>query len=240
MRFTQHASRLPDRLAVGGAAVHLWAWRVDRADACHANVLSDDERYRAARFREERDRTRFIAAHGMMRALLGRYCGRPAEALRFVYGEHGKPALAGPGPQFSLSRRSDLSIIAITEKAAVGVDIERLVLPPDAAAILQDNASPAERNEYARLPAKDRTQTFFCWWTRKEAVVKGLGGGLSVPLSCFDVSMEMPLAETSGGAVRRLGSAWTLRDLHPHDDYLGALAVEGPLGATNAWFLPSG
>jgi 4'-phosphopantetheinyl transferase len=216
---------------------------MDRAvdgNACLVPMLSADERDRAARFREERDRVRFVAAHGMMRDLLGRYCGLPAEAVRFVYGAHGKPALAGPGPQFNLSRRGDIAILAVSEDAAVGVDIERLALPPDATAILRDNASPAEIDAYARLPAKDRAQSFFCWWTRKEAVVKALGGGLSIPLSCFDVPIEITLAKTPGGSVRRLRGVWTLRHLQPHDDYLGALAVEGSLGTIDAWFLHGG
>jgi 4'-phosphopantetheinyl transferase len=240
MRFTPFASRLPDRLAMGGQDVHLWAWRLGRSGHDNprlARLLSEDERDRAARFHEGRDRIRFVAARGMMRELLGRYCGQPAGALRFVYGAQGKPALGGPGPQFSLSRRGDLAILAVSKEAAIGVDIERLILPPGAATILRDNASPAEIDEYARLPAQDRAQSFFCWWTRKEAVVKALGGGLSVPLSCFDVPIEMAIAETPGGSVRRLGGVWTLRHLQPHDGYIGALAFEGTSRTASAWFL---
>lgn len=243
VHFAPWALKLPDRLHLGARAVHLWAWEVDRdvGDATLlTTLLSPEELDRASGLRQARDRSRFVAARGMMRNLLARYAGCPGESLRFVYGPHGKPALSGRGPKFSLSRRDALAILAISESAAVGVDIERLAPAPDAAAILQENASPAEIDAYARLPEEGRAKSFFCWWTRKEAVVKAIGGGLSIPLSSFDVPIEAELADTPAGFVRRIGGVWTLRHLEPHAHYCGALALEGSLRTVKAWYLGRG
>ncbi len=239
VRFAPWASQLPVRLHLRAREIHLWAWEADRAAhdvACLTRLLSPDELDRAARFREARDQTRFVAARGIMRGLLGRYCGRPADALRFIYGAHGKPALVGPGPQFSVSRRDSLSVMAVSESAAVGVDIERRVQLPDAAAILREYASAAEILAYMRLPAEDRDQSFYCWWTRKEAVVKAHGGGLSIPLNGFDVPMEVQPTGTNGSLVRGPGGVWTLRHLCPREDYLGALAMEHSSPTLKAWY----
>ncbi len=48
-----------------------------------------------ARFRFERDRQRFIAAHGVLRDLLGRYLETQPGGIRYVYNAFGKPVFGG-------------------------------------------------------------------------------------------------------------------------------------------------
>src|SRR5437660_9354414 len=56
-------------------------------------LLSEDEWARADRFRFDQDRRRYIAAHGLLRILLGRYSDTPPRELKFQIAEHGKPFL---------------------------------------------------------------------------------------------------------------------------------------------------
>ena len=54
--------------------VHIWCASLDVPPETSARLyatLTFDERNRSARFRFERDRQRFIAAHGVLRDLLG-------------------------------------------------------------------------------------------------------------------------------------------------------------------------
>ncbi len=44
-----------------------------------------DEQARAAHFRFERDRSRFISGRGMLRIILGRCLGREPDQLKFIY-----------------------------------------------------------------------------------------------------------------------------------------------------------
>ncbi|MEJ0100705.1 MAG: 4'-phosphopantetheinyl transferase superfamily protein [Pseudomonadota bacterium] len=60
----------------------------------------------------------------------------------------------------------------------------------DAAALVQRYFSAAEIAAWEALPQEPREQAFFNLWTRKEAYVKALGRGLSLPLHSFDVSHE--------------------------------------------------
>lgn len=77
-----------------------------------------------------------MIGRGYLRLLLGKILQRPAKALRFEYGQFGKPRLA-PNPEsgleFSVSHSGDLVLIAVSNGRAVGVDVEmvRADIDPD-------------------------------------------------------------------------------------------------------------
>jgi 4'-phosphopantetheinyl transferase len=130
--------------------------------------LSPEEQNRASRFRFERDRRRFIVARARLRELLAERLGAAPASIQLAYGRYGKPALAGrfasSGWHFNLSRREELALYAFSRAGEVGVDVEAL------------HPLPA----YLKPAADQRPLAFFRWWTRKEALAKGLGVGLSV------------------------------------------------------------
>src|SRR5881394_833913 len=104
-------------------AVDGWCVRLDAAPEPFYATLSDDERSRAARFRFERDRQRFVVARGVLRELLGRYLDIDPGQIRFVYNAFGKPELHpdfGGGLNFNLAHSADLALIAIARDARVG------------------------------------------------------------------------------------------------------------------------
>jgi 4'-phosphopantetheinyl transferase len=63
---------------------------------------------------------------------------------------------------------------------------------------------------------------FYSFWTRKEAYVKALGRGLSVPLDQFDVSGGSTI---EGNFVE--STTWSLQDMDLGESYAGAIVVEG-------------
>src|SRR6266700_198957 len=85
-------------LTLPPGTVHIWQASLDPPAASVTQLeqlLADDERARAARFRFERDRRRFIVARGILRSLLARYTNCPGAHIVFSYSTKGKPAL-GP------------------------------------------------------------------------------------------------------------------------------------------------
>src|SRR5688572_5231133 len=58
-------------------------------------LLSADERQRAARFVREIHRQRYTVARATLRLLVGRCIDTDPAAIEFRYAEHGKPLLAG-------------------------------------------------------------------------------------------------------------------------------------------------
>ncbi len=195
-------------LEFGEREIHLWRGSLDvdaESLASLSATLCEEERARAERFHFDRDRERFIAGRGWLRVLLGRYRRIAPEAIRIAYGPKGKPHLDG-GPHFNVSHSGGLALLAFCADEEAGVDIEAVREMDDAEAIAHRYFDPAGIARW--LAAPHRTRAFFDCWTRKEAVVKALGEGLSLPAP--------PPSE-----------AWSLFDVSPGPAYAATLAVRG-------------
>jgi 4'-phosphopantetheinyl transferase len=178
----------PEEVRVVPASLALASPTQARLDA-----LSPDELSRAARFVFETHRRRFAAARCLLRELLGELLETAPAELRFEYGAAGKPALAWPKTalRFNVSHSGDQAVFAFAHDVEIGVDIEE-ARDVDHAAIAQRFFSPAEGEALRGLPAERRSRAFFEIWTRKEAFVKARGGGLTIALDSFDVSLGEP------------------------------------------------
>jgi 4'-phosphopantetheinyl transferase len=174
-------------------------------------LLSADERARAAKYRFKRDRERYIARRGILRALLARRLGRAPGALRFATNRYGKPALVGGSIAFNLSHSRGLALYAFGPNIAIGCDIEfhdQSFLAED---IPERLFSPPELREFRGFAPEHRMAAFFDGWTRKEAFIKARGLGLALPLESFDVS----LAPSDRPALYRGCDGWSARCVAP-------------------------
>jgi 4'-phosphopantetheinyl transferase len=195
-------------ISLAGAEVHLWRIRLA---PCSDELLSEDERARARRFRFPLHRERFVAARSALRRILAAYLDLDPAGLRFQYSPHGKPRLEQEWLRFNLAHSEDLALCAVAHGREVGVDIERIRPRPDEG-IPERFFSPSEAAQLRGLPPP----AFYRYWTAKEAWLKARGEGLSVALDSFDVSaLNDP----------RWRCAWLLLGAA----YAGALVVESPL-----------
>lgn len=224
------AASSPPRRPTGA---EVFVWRVPltpRADLLteYRHLLDDDEIERADRFLYDDDRQDFIAARGALRILLARCLGRAPGDLRFAYGDHGKPELTdAPSLSFNLSHSGDWALIAMADAVLVGVDVEQIRPLPDALELAERFFSDQEVERVRELPESAIPAGFFNAWTRKEAFVKAVGTGLSLPLHTFDVTLvpDEPARLLDLRAPDWTGTDWTLRALYPSDGYAAALAV---------------
>ena len=228
--------------ALQASEVHVWLVNLDRpVPACGEplSILSGPERERAARFVFDRDRARFVAARAALRRLLGRYTGIAPERIEFDYGAEGKPRLRGSTAaaplQFNLSHSAGWALLGITHAGSIGVDIEAHRDVPEAEAIARSNFAPEEIKHFVSLPTSMRVQAFFECWTRKEAYVKAIGGGLSVPLDRFVVSFASSdnTRFVSIDGSHDVANRWTLHDCEIRHGLTAAVALH----ATSARFL---
>jgi 4'-phosphopantetheinyl transferase len=193
-------------------------------------VLSADERERAARYRWERDRRKFIVGRGRLRHELGARLGRAADEIRFRYGANGKPGLDGDrGLSFNLSHSDDLMLVAICNGHDVGVDVERLRPFPEMAGVASEFLTRAELDRLSSVDEAERLVTVYRMWTRREAWLKARGVGLSVPLESLDLDVCRDGRATPGAAGEGCsGVVGEVHDLTPASGYVGAVAAIAP------------
>lgn len=216
------------------SGVHVWAVPLiptSAGNVGYAEVLSPEERERAAAYRLPGPRQRFIIARGALRRLLGGYLQCEPAALEFDYGARGKPELRGQGAtpiHFNVAHSHDLALIAVTRAAPVGVDVELIRPMRDADRIAERYFSPREAEALRHASAADRAALFFVLWTRKEAWLKATGQGISESLSKFEVTFlpQQPPCVVAVAGDAAAGAAWRLCNLDPADGYAGALAVQ--------------
>ncbi len=193
--------------------------------------LDAAEAERAARFHFQRDAHRYQAAHGMLRRVLARHLGMAPREIRFTTGDAGKPSLLGPGAAdltFNLSHSGCHALLGVTRAGRIGVYIEVVRELADRDAIAASHFASAEQRELQALPPELRTDGFFAGWTRKEAYVKALGGGLSIALADFEVSLDpraLP-ALRAGLAGASEAARWALWSAQTQPGVWAAAAIE--------------
>jgi 4'-phosphopantetheinyl transferase len=214
--------------------VHLWLLATDEPCdlASLRELLADDERAKADRFRFERDCRRSIVRRAKLRQIVAQYVGSTPGEMRFRYGPRGKPTLDAPfdqsGVEFNLSFSGEQALIAIGRRP-LGVDLEQCRIVDNAELVAKHFFSQDEI--LVQNAADDANQVFLRHWTRKEALIKATGSGLSVPLNSFDVSWlpddadhEVTLPDAEGNVA-----TWYVRDLSPSPGFLAALAAVSPV-----------
>jgi 4'-phosphopantetheinyl transferase len=200
----------PPGITLRTGEAHVWRADLDSFAADLPDVLSPDERERAARFRFDRDRAHHARSHAALRLILAGYTGIPPAALRFQTAVRGKPFLDpshGSDVRFSLSRSRGLALLAFAPGCEIGVDIECFSGPVDAAAIAARWFPPEEAALIGGLAAGRRAAVFSRLWARREACAKATGAGLGEGLPA------PPAAD------------WLVRDLDPGPGCAAALAV---------------
>jgi 4'-phosphopantetheinyl transferase len=190
-------------------------------------LLDSEERQRAGRFRFEVSRDAFIASHGWLRAVLGRYLNADPRSIEFTFGNRGKPALQGTPLQFNLSHSGAIAACAVARSEEVGIDIEKLRPMSDLERVARRFFHPEESRKLLALREEDRAPAFFRCWTRKEAYIKALGDGLFAPLDRFEVTLAPGEPVAFVHIDDRPAAEWSLLGLDVGPDYTGAVAIRG-------------
>ena len=216
--------------------VQVWAAWLDTASeemSWFWSTLSNRERERAGRFVFARDRTYFIAAHGLLRWILAWCLGTEPSQIELRCGNHGKPTLGGAlaqsGLQFNLAHSANLAVFAVARHRNIGVDVERVRPVSQLAELSGAFFSAGERAELEAMPDQERDAGFLKIWTRKEAWLKATGEGITGSLNLIDVSGLPRRKELKGRpTVGSPGPGLRLHDLVPAPGFLGALAATEP------------
>jgi 4'-phosphopantetheinyl transferase len=192
----------------------------------HAEVLSDGERARRGGLWDAGQRAQYTVAAALLRLVAAPLTARAAASVVVDRScpscgrHHGRPRLPGTGLHVSISHSGAMVAVAVSRAGEVGVDVQQVA----GDAVDELSALVLAESEAGHVAA---ARDFFTFWTRKEALVKATGDGVTVPLP--------EVVVTPPGTPPRLldyprpgGLAAQLRDLSPDLGYVGALAVLSP------------
>jgi 4'-phosphopantetheinyl transferase len=182
--------------------------------AAGRSLLTDEERAHADRGTAPVARQR-IALRAGLRRLAGDVLGLPPSDVPLRTGAHGRPELDVPGFDVSCSRSGGLGLVAVAFRQRVGVDVERVTAWDDAVLAEQWLTDSERRQLTALVPASRAAAAARCW-TRKEAVLKGIGTGLLAPADELEVGI-------AAGAV--LVAGWRVADLPVPGGHVATLAT---------------
>ncbi len=128
------------------------------------------------------------------------------------YNEQNRPYLDAP-VDFNISHSHEYVVTVASEQGRVGIDIERMhpIKLSEFAAIF----TTKEMDQIAAAP--DVEHAFFTLWTQKEALIKGDGRGMSLPLQEIVVNDNSAYIE---------GQQWFLTPIAIMEGYLAHLATD--------------
>ena len=202
-----------------------------------ARALPIDEQARAKRFVTPESRSRFVTMRLILRSLLSQKLGRDISGVSFHYTESGKPFLPNAQWHFNISHSESRGLIALSTHGAVGIDLEAIHPLPELQALAKRYFSATEQTTLDEVSGAQETERFYQIWTRKEALVKGLG------LSFAEVSNKLNVWGNAAHLSPKVpkpyrqsnGSDWFLQDITNLDGFSAALASTIPTKSID-WF----
>jgi len=149
--------------------------------------ITYNERYRSEKFRFENDRNTYISSHAALRLILSERLDTSPLDIGFTNGKYNKPGIRNDRLFFNLAHTREAFAIAVSDSCSIGVDLEGINRSFDFDSIIRINFSPRER-EFILKNDTGAWERFFLLWTRKEALLKALGTGITDHLTEIEVA----------------------------------------------------
>lgn len=176
--------------------IHLWTIDVSQNSRriSQNRSLNELEIARANRFKYPELGEKWAFFRQALREILAQHLSQQAKKIEFETNENGKPWLKNSKNEknifFNLSHSGSRAIVAVTSLCEIGVDVEKQKKVAELDAIANRFFSQSEQKALASLPSSQRQAAFFRIWTRKEALIKANGLGMSMPLDKFNVPIS--------------------------------------------------
>ncbi len=232
-----------NEICLGIDEVHVWRAFLDNDQRGSSidcvKILSNDEKERATRFFFQEDRDKYVIRRAMLRRILSCYLRVDPQEICFRYGHYGKPRLADEFSErplhFNMSHSGNLAMYAFSRGGELGIDVERIDEKVEVDLLAQRFFSSEETERIRTLSEEERRISFFDSWVRKEAYLKAMGTGLSVPVDSF----ELPRQVLGRNMEDRVDTtSWFSHSLTVDTHYASALVVQGSSYKISLWQYP--
>jgi 4'-phosphopantetheinyl transferase len=138
---------------------------------------------------------------------------------------YGKPYVPQASIQFNLSHSGNVILLIFANNVPIGVDVEQIRNIDDVDLIVKQYLHPSEVKELSACQLHESNEAFFSCWSKKEAVSKALGLGLSFPLNAFSVSSRPLVGNWRLDLPLKYPQSWTLQAFRPLNGYFAAIAA---------------
>lgn len=229
----------------GFCEIHVFYARADQiSDPCllkqYRACLSPAEIQKADRYLKPSDRHLSLVSRALVRYLIAGVTGHHPQSLNFSVNEHGKPFLVGlPDIHFNLSHSHGAAVCALCLSAAVGVDVEDVGRHTNLS-IANRFFSSSEAALVSKASGYEKRKLFFDIWTLKEAYIKAVGKGLSIPLDSFSFNADETEIQITFRDTGRTDPMWQFFQWRPEPGKIVAAAVRSPcpLVFKHFWCVP--
>lgn len=163
-------------------------------------ILPQSYREKIIRFRNWKDAQlsllgRLLLEHGI-KTKFPEY----SDISEIGYTSFNKPYFKHHNLKFNISHSKDMAICVLSDGADMGIDIEEVA--PVNINDFKHYMTPFEWQEVVSSPKKE--DAFYKYWTKKEAVIKADGRGLSIPLKSFEVKEEVAYVEENSYVLKEI------------------------------------
>lgn len=133
---------------------------------------------------------------------------------------YGKPFLKNyEDISYNISHSNDIIVLAFSTCGAIGVDVE--FVKNNYFDVMEEVFTRQEINWINSSDKEQKLERFFTIWTRKEAVIKGIGTGFSFPVKKISLHQDKP--------IERAILEWKYFTLPFEQDYVLSVAVRNTL-----------
>ncbi|MBI3298245.1 MAG: 4'-phosphopantetheinyl transferase superfamily protein [Elusimicrobia bacterium] len=228
--------------ALGPDEAHVWcvgpaaAARRPALRALGRRLLDPEEEARLERIALVGARHEFLLTRALCRTVLSRYADVRPEEWRFRKNAYGRPEVAGPRGcprlRFSLSGARGLVACAVTSGADAGLDVEHRAAARGSMALAGRFFSALEAGVLQAAKPAARRERFLEYWTLKEAFLKAIGRGLSLPLDRLTFHLdEGPRIRVSlAPGLEEEPGRWQFALFRPTARHVMALGIRRPGG----------
>jgi 4'-phosphopantetheinyl transferase len=190
--------------------------------------LTPAEHEQFQKFRMPEKRAEAILSRALLRERLSHFTGVPPQTIALTYNPHGKPELHDNAVRFNISHTAGYVLLGLSRHHELGVDIESPRTRIEHENLARRFFTPGEHAALMAAPVEERVAAFFRCWTRKEAILKASGRGISAGLDTFEVPLQPRLAPTPI-------AEWMLHDLPVPQTHVAALATRCRAAQLQFW-----
>lgn len=150
----------------------------------HLNRFPDTFQDKIKKFRRWQDAQLCLLGRLIVETGIEKVTGRREVWKDIIYNKYGKPYLSDNSLYFNISH-SDNIVVCVLHESEIGIDIERQSNKIE----LTDFKQQMTDDEWMKIiSSPNRFLAFYKYWTEKEAVIKNIGKGLSIPLKSFVIN----------------------------------------------------